>query len=133
MRRLDFDLDSNYSNLRPQNPISSAEIEEAQQELEGALTSDSPMIIGMTLKMHCENSAKEKFGSYDKTNPPTEVKEFLDKCNTGKLGANSTPITTPTEQRSKELKLKSEAQNKMALLGILALVGVLYVVSKKSL
>jgi len=124
MRHLDFDLDSNYSNLRPAKPISSADIEQAQKDLQGALSSDSPIIQKMA---ECVAEAKAKYGQFDVNNPSAEIKAFLDQCNASKSS------TTPAEQRSEELKLKSEAQNKMALLGILAIVGIFYVVSKKSL
>ncbi len=93
MRRLDFDLDSNYSNLRPAKAITPAEVEQAKKDLEGALMGDSPM-------------------------PTATLPATL-------------PATTPAEQRSEDLREKSQAQNKMALLGLLALFGIVYVVSKK--
>tara|TARA_B100000963_G_scaffold361518_1_gene397391 strand:- start:1446 stop:1820 length:375 start_codon:yes stop_codon:yes gene_type:complete len=124
MRRLDFDLDSNYSNLRPAKPISSADIEQAEKDLEGALMGGAPIPIGMTL---CGAKATQKFGITYKEliNPTPEVKAFLDQCR----ASNSS--TTPAEEKSEELREKSQAQNKIALLGLLGLFGLVYIASKK--
>lgn len=132
MRRLDFDLDSNYSNLRPAKAITPAEVEQAKKDLKNALKGDSPMPMGMSL---CGAKATQKFGITYKEliNPTPEVKAFLDQC---RATQNATlpatlPATTPAEEKSEELREKSQAQNKMALVGLLALFGIVYVVSKK--